>query len=67
MPAALNGAQLVLTCQRTDCTDQVIVDLGEEPWHFKLVDLVGDEEIPEGWGWDANGNDAVLHCPEHRS
>lgn len=61
----LIGAHLVLACQRTGCGAVESVDLGT----FDVGDAVRVEqdEWPDGWGWDVNGNDQVLHCDEHRA
>lgn len=64
------GTVLVLGCQRSDCDAIEQIDVGQiRPGTHAAFGL--DEAIsegwPDGWGWDYEGVNSVLHCPEHRS
>jgi DNA-binding transcriptional ArsR family regulator len=55
------GAFLVHVCAQRGCTARHVMDIGDTSRVYT--------DAPEGWGWDNNprgGEEAVLHCPEHR-
>jgi len=62
----LLGMQVVLTCQRIDCDAQLARDLDDfEP--LAMVGTIKPERIADGWGFDQEGFNRVLHCPAHRT
>lgn len=64
------GVNLVLACQRSDCDAIEVIDVGElapGPHAAFGLDEIINDEWPEGWGWDTDGVNSLLHCPEHRS
>jgi hypothetical protein len=54
--------QVTYLCDRIDCDAQEDVLASQFDWPH-----ADDLELPEGWGVDQHGLDAVLHCPTHRT
>lgn len=63
------GANLVLGCQRIDCDEEAVIEIGISAAGDKSggIDDIVREDWPEGWGWDHEGANSFLHCAEHRS
>jgi hypothetical protein len=54
--------QVTFMCDRTGCHAHEHTLAMQFDWPN-----TDDLELPEGWGVDQRGLDAVLHCPEHRN
>lgn len=56
------------TCQRTGCGATAAIELDELLYDAEGLERSASEMqdvAPEGWAWEINGLENVLHCPEH--
>lgn len=65
---SLLGTGVYLACQRSGCeaVETIEVTITDQRYDYGLGDEIADA-WPDGWGWDVNGCDEVLHCPDHRT